>query len=409
MVKKCRVAALGNPISCKMCYEKKERRGKQMKAINFKKTKGITLIALIITIIIMLILAGVSITVGMDSVKHSRVVKFVSYMQILQRKVDEIAETNNYSMLGTQISETGKQSTIENILSIANTNGEIQPIITSNYRYFNSTDISTILGIDNIEDEIVVNFETREVVSLNGIEYKSKMYYTQYLLPTGQKIISKTSAPAYRDLSELSLDIETTINGLDAILKISNIPITNATLSYKEKNEENWNIVTNATKLNEEKTVEILKTGIYSFKLEDNTNPDNSKIENVKILLGNAPELPEGWVYTKEEYNYSELIDENTEQININQISDYTATAQDTQRYTYYWIPRFAYKIEDGNRIIKLIKGSSLIATDNTTISLDRNNAWTIPEEFSDTGELGFLEKTGIWLKTSENIQNLFN
>ena len=81
--------------------------------MNFKTQKGITLIALIITIVIMLILASVGTYVGLDVVEHSRVVKFVSYMQIIQKKVDQVVTNKSYDELGDLVLESGKQSEIK--------------------------------------------------------------------------------------------------------------------------------------------------------------------------------------------------------------------------------------------------------------------------------------------------------
>ena len=57
-----------------------------------------------------------------------------------------------------------------------------------NIRYFSKEDVKNILDLDNIDYNIIVNFDTREVVSLEGIEYEDITYYTQYKLPQGQKV-----------------------------------------------------------------------------------------------------------------------------------------------------------------------------------------------------------------------------
>ena len=64
--------------------------------VKIKRQRGITLIALILTIVIALILASITIYVGTDDIEYSKMVKFVAYMQTIQKKVDLIAQYQNY-------------------------------------------------------------------------------------------------------------------------------------------------------------------------------------------------------------------------------------------------------------------------------------------------------------------------
>jgi len=361
-----------------------------------KNNRGITLIILIFTIVIMIILVSIGIYVGMETVEHSRVVKFVSYMQIIQRKVDDLASDSSYEELGVPASG---QSNAQEILNLASTNGEIQNTVVDDYKYFDKTTLSSQLGIDNIEDEIIINFTTREVVSLNGIDYKSKMYYTQYLLPTGQQIIIKS----LDEDRTLSFELTKNIEGLKANIEITNISITNGTLSYKEENGQ-WEIINNYTKNGNNDEIAISKSGTYIFKLTDNNDSNNKTEKNIRVLLGNQPKLPEGWTYNKENYDYSTLINEETGLIDIGQIRNSSANAQDGEGATYCWVPRLAYEKSNPTNI-KLLKGTSLIATDNTVIN---KNDWEIPEEFSNEEGEGFLDMTGRWLTITE-IHDLLN
>ena len=351
-----------------------------------KEDRGITLVILVITIVLMLIIAGITITFSMDSVNHSRVVKFVAYMQIIQGKVDEIRSTNqDYTILGKSLSESGKTSKITNILNAAKSGGEIQTsAVDSSYRYFDKQELSSDLGIDNIEDEIVINFATREVVSLNGVKYESKTYYTQYLLPTGQSIITGTEA----ETRDLHFTINKSINGLEANITISDISITNGTLKYKE-GSGNWTEITNNTTINKNESVTVTKSGVYTFMLVDNTDSANyHSVNDVNIVLVNPPVLTEGLTYVEEEYDYADGIEN-------------WAVAKDGT-YEYIWVPRYAYKeTSTGSKTIKFMKGtSSTITTYNDTIKDD--DEWIIPSNFSNNAGNGYLESTGLWLKESE-------
>ena len=58
-----------------------------------KKNKGITLITLIMTVIILLIIAGLSINYGINTYKSSKVMKFETYMKIL----DTLQQAKDYT------------------------------------------------------------------------------------------------------------------------------------------------------------------------------------------------------------------------------------------------------------------------------------------------------------------------
>lgn len=87
-------------------------------------------------------------------------VKFVSNMQIIQKQVDMYTR-EELQTLGSTITDVDKAKYILNLCS------EITDKNISNYRYFNKEQLSKTFGIDNVEDEVIININTREVISLN--------------------------------------------------------------------------------------------------------------------------------------------------------------------------------------------------------------------------------------------------
>lgn len=356
--------------------------------------KGITIIALIITIIVMLILASVTIYVGTDSLAHSKMVRFVSYMQMIQKKVDYIAEYENYSNYGVEL-KSENISLLQDIL--ISPNESFLTTLDSTYlRYFDSSHIASDLELENIDDEIVVDFSTREVISLNGIEYEDKLYYTQYYLPGGQKLKQQTET-TNRDLT---FTITTQIDGLNAIFQISDIKITNGALYYgKEISENNikWTLANNYTKTGQTENINITESGTYYFKLVDNVNK-NKKISSgtISLRLTNKPKLKDNLGSLSSTYNYSDL--------ELSKNWAY-ATGSETS-YIYVWIPRYAYKIdsdgnmikdENGKIILEFLRGTSDITTSGGHI--DSN--WKVPSQFTN----GTTELTGVWVKVESANQ----
>ena len=193
-----------------------------------KDNKGITLVALIITVILMLILTSVTAYTGINTYKNAQVTKFITQMQLIQGKVDQLKESKKIeelNLIGTEV-----PSDKETIITRAYNNGEITDNQINSYRFFSSDNMKEQLDLEEgIDGEIIINFTTREVVSTTGVEYEEKLYYTQYLLPNGQKLINNTSQTE----RNLTFDLNVAIDGLNATIIINNIQITNGTLSNR--------------------------------------------------------------------------------------------------------------------------------------------------------------------------------
>ena len=140
-----------------------------------EKNKGITLITLIMTVIILLIIAGLSINYGINTYKSSKVMKFETYMKILQKKVDIMIEEGiDYTTVGTALTN-GQKDRLQAIMPTIDTS---EPQL----RYFSSDNIEEVFDVPEIYDEIVINFANRDVISLNGVEKNGVMHYVEYTL-----------------------------------------------------------------------------------------------------------------------------------------------------------------------------------------------------------------------------------
>lgn len=354
--------------------------------------KGITLISLLVTIIIMMILAAVTITVGTDDLEKSKMFKFVAYMQTIQTKVDLIVKNDDYLYYGQELGNTQKQE----LQSIIQKEKLLTSIEDSDYlRYFDSNTISSQLEIDDIDDDIVINFNTREVISLKGIKYDDEIYYTQYNLPGGQKLIQKTDQIA----RNLTFDgVEAKIDGLNATFIIKNIGITNGTLSYGKLDTTGnikWTLVTDYTTKGENITTKnITESGTYYFKLVDNVSRnDNANDEgnypSVELRLTNSPKLKGSLTDLSTTYNYSNLNDSTK--------WAFATDKTDTANLKYYvWIPRYAYKLNNDGTLneLQFLRGNSDVTTSGGYIN---TTDWTVPTEFE--------EETGVWVQVNSPNQ----
>lgn len=346
----------------------------------------------------MLILTTVVINVGSAELDESKRVNFVAYMQTIQTKVDFIAQYEEYSNYGEELSS----SNVTKLQTILNSKTENLLTTTSSttLRYFDSSLIASDLDVENIDDEIVVDFNTREVISLNGVEYEGKIYYTQYNLPGGQKIKHKTEEVT-RNVG--FGDIVSNIDGLNSTFTITNIGITNGTLSLGRMDTSNiikWTEITNHTNSGESITTKnITESGTYYFKLVDNvTETDNVSEDgtypSVELRLTNRPKLEGVLTDLSTSYNYSNLNDSTN--------WAFATDKTDTANLKYYvWIPRYAYQLKGDGKLSELqfLRGTSEVTTSGGYINTTN---WTVPDVFTEGG----TQKTGVWVQVSTAKQS---
>lgn len=142
-----------------------------------KNEKAVTLLALIITICIMLIIVTITVDIGMESLESTRLKGFYTELEIIQRRVDVIATTNesyisNGSVFylkeqGTSYSSmSGTQKTkLTKILADAGLGIDI-----TKFKYFTVEQLDKILGLSNMKYDVFVNFDTRTVIAEKGIK-----------------------------------------------------------------------------------------------------------------------------------------------------------------------------------------------------------------------------------------------
>lgn len=142
-----------------------------------KNQKGITIVSLVITIVILLIIGGVTVTVGTSVIKQATLKTVNTNMMLIQAKAKTIAEqakfnnnTDNYK--GIILSEISGDKKVDKVLDA----GIIED--ASKY-YLLSKDDLVSMGLEkiNIEDGYIVNYETEEVIYVKGYENDGITYY----------------------------------------------------------------------------------------------------------------------------------------------------------------------------------------------------------------------------------------
>ena len=374
---------------------------------NKNSQKGITIIALVITVIMLLILASVATYTGIESYDKAEQIKFVSQMKLIQTKVDEKVQEDGFTLegYGTILTDEQKQ-TINNAVA----NGEILSPTEDDYsnyvRYFSKEQLSTQLSLDNIDEGIIINFKTREVISTVGFEYGGTIYYTQYKLPKGEKLTQYV-----KPNTTLSVEYSKILQDLSWVIKIEEVKriekdntdgteLKLDTLKYElGKKNSNGDEYTYLKQTNPNEIL-ISEAGDYSIKIIDNAGNETEKKFTIKIA--NPPMIKDNWVKLKKTKTMNEKYETTyafEKEVDGTKWYDYLNNAQfayamNENNDYFVWVPRYAKN--NSTNEIKFIKGNSNIFEDNTKM----NSNWTVPEEFSPNG----IKLTGFWLKvTSPN------
>lgn len=214
--------------------------------------KGITLISLVITIVVLAIITGIAVSSSTDSIKSAKRTAIITELEMIQEKVNTIYEKRKlneediayYNSLGQDITRV-EEAKLTQILKGQSKEG---------YLYFSREDLKK-LDLDNISQDVIINFNTRDVISVTGIEIEGNTYYKLLDIPnyTSQKIeyIDKnTNAPTF------DVEVNKMTSSWQIVLKniTYNSNVARGTLSYKLNDSNNWIIVGENTYFEVEKS-----------------------------------------------------------------------------------------------------------------------------------------------------------
>ena len=375
-----------------------------------RKEKGVTLTALVITVILIIILATVTTYSGIESYNNMKTENYVAQLRVIQEKVDLIvSEYQNWpdktdtTTINDYLSSLGfnKLSAGETTLvALIEERGDTM----DNYYYFSTDGLKSKLGLSGFEQtdiSVAVNFGTRYVIEKSGIKVDGVEYHTQYDLPGGQKIIAETivNAPSYDTTNP-----EIRNFGLTAQIKLAwtttkDGQTANVTdYEYKKKTDTTWKKVESSDGTNY--VINISEAGEYEVRV---AGIGTGASKDVMITLVNPPVLAEGM---KAKYwNGSSWQDAS---IDAGTWYDYSsnskkwANAVDSSGNWWVWIPRYAYSLDTSNKKIniKFLKEISNTTTENKALGTNEivHPAFTASNDGKYTNGEWNKEITGFWV-----------
>lgn len=144
-----------------------------------KSEKGVTLVALVTTIILLLILSTIGVTSGKSTIEFSNFNKLKNQLTVLQTKVNELNQQNKTD-IGQEIGDNQKlilnNEIVSNIIYKDKTEKE-KNTIEAGFRLLNGNQIKDQLGLDGYKGNYLINVEYRYVVLCEGLEYNGITYY----------------------------------------------------------------------------------------------------------------------------------------------------------------------------------------------------------------------------------------
>lgn len=346
---------------------------------NIANSKGVTLIALVITVIVLLILASIATYSGMDIIESSKLNTFTAEMKIMQTQVNSLydkwqrgeedinalGESLDYNPENPEVSEQANK-VLKDELFIDDISG---------YRYYDQETIQD-LGIEGVKQEFFINVEQREVVSYKGLKYDGDMYYTLIQLPDGLYNVDYNPEEASKPAFNLSYE---RIGDNQWKITISDIQYDGYVNKWTVKYQLSGKDYENTT---EDLSFVVNEAGVYNVTLEN----ENAKIGTEQLFVNkvNKPKLSEGmipikwensnWVICSENdpgwYSYVEQAENGTVKWANVMLSDgkYYATNSTTVNKTgkeearigtkvaeadlgsmFVWIPRYSYSISYTN------------------------------------------------------------
>ena len=246
-----------------------------------KKNKGITLMSLVITIILLIILASIGTYSGVQVVKSAQFTAFSTELKIMQTQVNKLYEDkkndNTFNEPGTII--TGKVKEQADKVFTESASGIIN---SDEYKYYD-TDTIKSLNVEGVKGKFFVNIDKRSVVSYEGFEYEGETYYTLDQLPDGLYNVEYNNTNNW-DSSKDSIEYNEVEEGKYRIT-VSNIDYKSGNINkwqvkYKKEEEQEWKTTNNYSFI-------IGEVGNYRVKIANNNTESNEK-----QIKANASLLP---------------------------------------------------------------------------------------------------------------------
>lgn len=308
-----------------------------------KYNEGISLMTMVITIIVIIILAAVTIFNGLlqtgdKAIETKSVYEVYSIIDaVVNRALLHRLNPDYYQLVGDKSFEN------KTINGVTYNNSEQKWYLLSSKKNFED------LGLENITGEYLVDYNTGSVVSTNGISYQGEIYYS--LNDLQEKMGGGSTVLSYVEYDENK--------------KVNRPVLSNGMIPVKPSGVKDWIVVTTDDE------------GWYDYSAEE------MAWANVMLKDELTVKDDSGRIYSNEEVRNMSL-------------SDLAGMKVETEGSAYVWIPRYTTSSlgETGAEII-----FSNLTNDTTSYN---GMAYTLPDAFTYMDDNNKIELPGIWISKYE-------
>ncbi len=247
-----------------------------------KSNKGITLSALVITIIVTLILATTATYVGYDAIQTSAEQRFLNML----KQVNEAVNLHSQDYEDLDLTILNPEETYGNV--------------TYQYKLETKQDYQKI-GLSDIDDIIYVNFNIGQIYSKNGINGKHTLqdFGVEYYKPTKEVNSQEDNVTFDIKLEPLKYSWKYIIDN-EQITCNGNLENGNLFYcKYSEDGSHNWKRV---PKVENGYELETKEPGVYELKFRDDTGQE-SEIKQVYSYIRDGLELYYDGQYNENYYH----------------------------------------------------------------------------------------------------------
>ena len=254
-----------------------------------RRNRGITLIALTVTIIILLILASVTTYSGISTIQSSKLNKYKQELEIMQSEVNLLYEkysTEIEAGLEIEIGEELSNSEQEN-----NTFAGAEESDKTGYRVFTKETIES-LRIEGVEREYLVNITKKQVISLEPFEQDGKAYFTL------AQLSEKNTIEEGIERGEIEFTVETNLSETGLEVTVSDIKyskyVGKVSILYQKVGSTTWKTLVTDYRENTY-TFTLSEVGEYNIKIVDAAGVE--KIADTPIIIESGNYLLDNTMY----------------------------------------------------------------------------------------------------------------
>ena len=254
-----------------------------------KTNRGITLVTLIITIIVILIIAGTTVYTSLDRFEINRLKKMYNDIELLSDKV------NNYYLQYKGLPLV--KDTNNNAIQYTYTTLDFEKNVNDSGNYY-IIDLTAMEGIslnygeqgfnnpNTSEDVYIINEVSHVIYYVQGIEADGEMYHT---IPEDENSINDTIPPSKPEIKIISGTVNSEGKYMSDV-EIEMIPgkdnwsgVNKTTYSINDGTEIDITTLTN-------NILKITENGTYTIKLKTYDNNGLSSQEEISFVIKKIPE-----------------------------------------------------------------------------------------------------------------------